>query len=106
VCADTLTRTIVLLGTFARAESGTGEDVPALLTIERQSIDREAVQDFVASLAQAKMLLRNDVYHLFVGWSGAKRASQTSGAGVAAPESQPGEVASLADSSLSSQAHK
>ena len=98
--ADTLTRTIVLLGTFSRGESGTGDDVPALLTIERQSIDREAVQDFVASLAQAKMLLRNDVYHLFVGWSGAGSTSKTrtGGAGAAALEAQPGTDASRAGS--------
>lgn len=67
--ADTSTRSIALLGTFAQAEDG--DDVPALLSIERQAFetDEESLRNLVQRLAKAKNLLINDIYHLFLGWS-------------------------------------
>lgn len=67
---DTQTRTVTLLGTFTRSQDGKSDDVPALLKLERQNFTHESLGTFVASLDKAKSLITNDVYHLFLAWSG------------------------------------
>ncbi|CAD6584340.1 MAG: hypothetical protein CYPHOPRED_002668 [Cyphobasidiales sp. Tagirdzhanova-0007] len=69
---DTQTRTVILLGTFTSSdtEKDKGEDVPALLTLERQNFSHDALPAFVHTLSRARNLLVNDIYHLFVAWSG------------------------------------
>lgn len=67
---DTQTRTVILLGTYTRSKDGKSDDVPALLKLERQNFSHESLETFVKTLDKAKSLIINDVYHLFLAWSG------------------------------------
>lgn len=68
--ADTQTRTVTLLGTYSRSHDGKSDDVPALLKLERQNFSHASLDTFVKSLDKAKSLITNDIYHLFLAWSG------------------------------------
>jgi hypothetical protein len=61
---------VTLLGTYSRSATGQGEDVPALLKLERQNFSHQSLNSFVQSLEKTKSLITNDIYHLFLGWSG------------------------------------
>lgn len=56
-----------MLGTYATDE---GNSVPALLTVERQHIQSDTLPVIISGLDKAKNLLVNDIYHLYLGWSG------------------------------------
>lgn len=44
--------------------------MPALLKLERQNFSHESLDTFVKSLDKAKSLITNDIYHLYLAWSG------------------------------------
>lgn len=76
----------MLLGTFSQSSDGLGGDVPALLSVERQAFetDDESLKTLVQRLEKAKNLLINDIYHLFLGWTGRGTDGEESPAGEAA----------------------
>jgi hypothetical protein len=65
-----------------------------LVTIEKQGFSHDAVKTLVQRLSRAKNLLVNDIYHLFLGWSGSGLD------GDAAGEAKPDFLSVLAAASL------
>ena len=56
-----------MLGTYGTAEN---DSVLALLTVERQHIKSDTLPAIISGLDKATSLLINDIYHLYLGWSG------------------------------------